>query len=56
MHALHACAYACKCKSHLPVRVGSALAPARLSAPDPVLHVSASVRRGGAADARIGLA
>ena len=31
-------------------------APARLPAPDPVLHVSAPVRRGAVADARLGLA
>ena len=31
-------------------------APAHLPAPDPVLHLSAPVRRGAVADARLGLA
>ena len=35
---------------------GSGFAPERLPAPDPVLHVSAPVRRGAVADARLGLA
>ena len=35
---------------------GSDFAPARLPAPDPVLHVSAPVRRGAVADGRLGLA
>ena len=38
----------------LRLRTASDFAPARLPAPDPVLHVSAPVRRG--ADARLGLA
>ena len=40
----------------LRLRTGSEFAPARLPAPDPVLHVSAPVRRGAVADARLGLA
>ena len=39
----------------LRLRTGSNFAPARLPAPDPVLHVSAPVRRGAVADARLGL-
>ena len=38
------------------LRTGSDFAPARLPAPDPVLHVSLPVRRGAVADARLGLA
>ena len=38
----------------LRLRTGSGFAPERL--PDPVLHVSAPVRRGAVADARLGLA
>ena len=40
----------------LRLRTGSDFAPERLPAPDPVLHVSAPVRRGAVADARLGLA
>ena len=40
----------------LRLRTGSDFALARLPAPDPVLHVSAPVRRGAVADARLGLA
>ena len=40
----------------LRLRTGSDFAPERLPAPDPVLHVSAAVRRGAVADARLGLA
>ena len=40
----------------LRLRTGSELAPERLPAPDPVLHVSAAVRRGAVADASLGLA
>ena len=40
----------------LRLRTGSDFAPARLPAPDPVLHVSAPVRRGAVAAARLGLA
>ena len=40
----------------LRLRTGSDFAPARLPAPDPVLHVPAPVRRGAVADARLGLA
>ena len=40
----------------LRLRTGSDFAPARLPAPDPVLHVSAPVRRGAVAHARLGLA
>ena len=40
----------------LRLRLGSVSAPAPLPAPDPVLHVSAPVRRGAVADARLGLA
>ena len=40
----------------LRLRTGSDFAPARLLAPAPVLHVSAPVRRGAVADARLGLA
>ena len=40
----------------LRLRTGSDFAPARLPAPDPVLHVSAPVRRGAVADARLRLA
>ena len=40
----------------LRLRTGSDFAPARLPAPDPVLHLSAPVRRGAVADARLGLA
>ena len=39
----------------LRLRIGSDFAPERLPAPDPVLHVSAPVRRGAVADARLGL-
>ena len=35
---------------------GSEFAPERLPAPEPVLHVSAAVRRGAVADPRLGLA
>ena len=38
------------------LRTGSDFAPERLPAPDPVLHVTAPVRRGAVADARLGLA
>ena len=38
------------------LRTGSDFAPERLPAPGPVLHVSAPVRRGAVADARLGLA
>ena len=40
----------------LRLRTRSDFAPARLPAPNPVLHVSAPVRRGTVADARLGLA
>ena len=40
----------------LRLRTGSDFSPERLPAPDPVLHVSAPVRRGTVADARLGLA
>ena len=40
----------------LRLRTGFGFAQARLPAPDPVLHVSAPVRRGAVADARVGLA
>ena len=40
----------------LRLRTGSYFAPERLPAPDPVLHMSAPVRRGAVADARLGLA
>ena len=40
----------------LRLRTGSDFRPERLPAPDPVLHVSAPVRRGAVADARLGLA
>ena len=40
----------------LRLRTGSDFAPARLPVPDPVLHVSAPVRRGAVANARLGLA
>ena len=40
----------------LRLRTGSDLSPERLPAPAPVLHVSAPVRRGAVADARLGLA
>ena len=40
----------------LRLRTGSDFAQERLPAPDPVLHVSAPVRRGAVADARLGLA
>ena len=40
----------------LRLRTGSDFAPERLHAPDPVLHVSAPVRRGAVADARLGMA
>ena len=40
----------------LRLRTGSDFAPARLPAPDPVSHMSAPVRRGAVADARLGLA
>ena len=40
----------------LRLRTGSDSAPERLPAPDPVLHVSAPMRRGAVADARLGLA
>ena len=40
----------------LRLRTGSDFAPERSPAPDPVLHVSAPVRRGVVADARLGLA
>ena len=39
----------------LRLRTGSDFAPERLPAPDPVLDVSAPVRRGAVADARLGL-
>ena len=39
----------------LRLRTGSDVAPARLPAPDPVMHMSAPVRRGAVADARLGL-
>ena len=39
----------------LRLRTGSDFAPARLPAPDPLLHVSAPVRRGAVADAHLGL-
>ena len=38
------------------IQIGSDFAPERLPAPDPVMHVSAPVRRGAVADARLGLA
>ena len=38
------------------LRTGSDFAPARSLAANPVLHVSAPVRRGAVADARLGLA
>ena len=40
----------------LTVRLGSDFAPERLLAFDPVLHMSAPVRRGAVVDARLGLA
>ena len=40
----------------LRLRTGFELAPERLPAPDPVLHVSAPVRRGVVGDVRRGLA
>ena len=40
----------------LRLRTGSGFAPERLPAPDPVLHVSAPVRRGAVANARLGRA
>ena len=40
----------------LRLRTGSDFDPARLPAPAPVMHVSAPVRRGTVADARLGLA
>ena len=40
----------------LRLQTGSDFAPERMPAPDPVLHVSAPVRRGAVADARLGLA
>ena len=40
----------------LRLRTGSDFAPARLPTPDPVLHMSAPVRRGAVANARLGLA
>ena len=40
----------------LRLRTGSDVVPALLPAPDPVLLVSAPVRRGAVADARLGLA
>ena len=40
----------------LRLRTGSDCASERLPAPDPVLHVSAPVRRDAVADARLGLA
>ena len=40
----------------LRLRTGSDFAPARVPARDPVLHVSAPVRRGAVTDARLGLA
>ena len=40
----------------LRLRTGSDFAPDRFPAPDPVLHVSAPVRRGAVAYARLGLA
>ena len=40
----------------LRLLTGSDFAPARLPAPDPVLHVSAPERRGAVTDARLGLA
>ena len=40
----------------LRLRTGCEFALKRLPAPDPVLHVSAPVRRGNVADARLGLA
>ena len=39
----------------LRLRTGSDFAPVRLPVSDPVLHVSAPVRRGAVADARLGL-
>ena len=39
----------------LRLRTGSDFAPERLPAPDPVLHMSAPVRRVAVADARLGL-
>ena len=39
----------------LRLRTGSDFAPEHLPEPDPVLHVSAPVRRGAVADARLGL-
>ena len=40
----------------LRLRTGFGFAPTRLPAPAPVMHVSAPVRRGAVADARLGLA
>ena len=40
----------------LRLRTGSDFVPERLPAPDPVFHVSAPVRRGAVADARLGVA
>ena len=40
----------------LRLQTGSDFAPERLPAPDPVLPLSAPVRRGAVADARLGLA
>ena len=40
----------------LRLRTGSNFTPERLTAPDPVLHVCAPVRRGAVADAHLGLA
>ena len=40
----------------LSLRTVFDFAPAHLPAPDPVLHMSAPVRRGAVADARLGLA
>ena len=39
----------------LRLRTGYDFAPERLPAPDPVLHMSAPVRRGAVADARLGV-
>ena len=49
-------AWSSACSWLLCLRTGSAFAPVPLPAPAPVLHVSAPVRRGAVADARLGLA